>query len=53
VQAEDVGKASVPVERVNPPVEMLTLSFAPSNGNGTTLVVEWETLRVRIPIVAR
>jgi hypothetical protein len=53
VQADDVGKASVPVERINPPVEMLTLSFAPPNGNGTVLVVEWETLRVRIPVVTR
>jgi hypothetical protein len=53
VQAEDVGKGSVPVEQVTPPVEMLTLSFAAPSGNGTALVVEWETLRVRIPIVAR
>jgi len=53
VQAEDAGKGSVPVEQNSPPVEMLTLSFAPPNGNGTVLVVEWETLRVRIPIVAR
>lgn len=50
VQAEDVGKAVVPVEPVNPPVEMLTLSFTPPSGNGTELVVEWEKLKVRIPI---
>jgi len=53
VQADDVGKGNVPVEQVNPPVEMLTLSFAPPAGNTTALVVEWESLRVRIPIVAR
>jgi len=50
VRAEDVGKGSVPVEQVNPPVEVLTLSFAPARGNGTELVVEWERLKVRIPI---
>jgi len=38
------------VEQVNPPVEVLTLSFAPARGNGTELVVEWERLKVRIPI---
>jgi hypothetical protein len=53
VQADDVGKGSVPVEQINPPVEMLTLRFTPPSGNGTELVVEWEKLRVRIPIVAR
>ncbi len=50
VEAEDVGKGSVPVEQVNPPVEMLTLTFAPPSGRGTELVVEWERLKVRIPI---
>lgn len=50
VQEADVGKASVPVEQVNPPVEMLTLSFASPSGNGTELVIEWERLKVRIPI---
>lgn len=50
VQGQDVGKGSVPVEQVNPLVEMLTLSFAPPSGNGTELVVEWEKLKVRIPI---
>jgi hypothetical protein len=29
---------------------MLTLSFMPPSGNGTELVVEWENLKVRIPI---
>jgi len=50
VQAADVGKGSVPVEQVGPPVEVLTLSFTAPSGNGTELVVEWERLKVRIPI---
>lgn len=50
VRAEDVGKASVPVEQISAPVEMLTLSFTPPQGNGTELVVAWERLKVRIPI---
>jgi hypothetical protein len=50
VQAQDVGKAVVPVESANAPVEMLTLSFAPPSGSGTELVIEWEKLKVRVPI---
>jgi len=50
VQADDVGKGSAPVEQVTPPVEMLRLTFMPPSGNGTELVVEWENLKVRIPI---
>jgi hypothetical protein len=50
VQVQDVGKATVPVEQVTSPVEVLTLSFASPSGNGTELVVEWEKLKVRIPI---
>jgi hypothetical protein len=50
VQAEDVGRGTVPVAKTTTPVEVLTLTFAPSNGDATALVVEWETLTVRIPI---
>ena len=50
VQAEDVGTATVPVDQVGSSVELLTLTFAPPAGNGTELVVEWEKLKVRVPI---
>ncbi|MGA2382604.1 MAG: DUF2911 domain-containing protein [Gemmatimonadales bacterium] len=49
VQAQDVGKGTVPVEALDHPVEQLTLSLVADAG-GTALVVEWEKTRVRIPI---
>jgi hypothetical protein len=48
VQAQDVGKGTVPVETLAQPVEQLTLSLVA--GSTTELVVEWEKTRVRIPI---
>jgi hypothetical protein len=48
VQAQDVGKGTVPVETLAQPVEQLTLSLVA--GTPTELVVEWEKTRVRIPI---
>jgi hypothetical protein len=48
VQAQDVGKGTVPVETLAQPVEQLTMSVVA--GAPTELVVEWETTRVRIPI---
>ena len=49
VQAQDVGKGTVPVEPLPAPVEQLSLSLVADAG-GTVLVVEWEKTRVRIPI---
>jgi hypothetical protein len=48
VEAQDVGKGTVPVETLAQPVEQLTLSLVA--GTPTELVVEWEKTRVRIPI---
>ncbi len=48
VEAQDVGKGTVPVETLTQPVEQLTLSLVA--GEPTELVVEWEKARVRIPI---
>ncbi len=48
VQAEDVGKGTVPVEMLPQAVEQLTLSLVA--GPPAELVVEWERTRVRIPI---
>jgi len=48
VQAQDVGKGTVPVEALAQPVEQLTLTLVA--GTPTELVVEWEKTRVRIPI---
>jgi len=48
VQAQDVGKGTVPVETLAQPVEQLTLRLVA--GSPSELVVEWEKTRVRIPI---
>ena len=48
VQAQDVGKGSVPVEALTQPVEQLTVRLVA--GSPADLVVEWEKTRVRIPV---
>ncbi len=48
VQAQDVGKGTVPVEPLEQAVEQLTLTLVA--GNPIELVYEWEKARVRIPI---
>ena len=48
VEAQDVGKGTVPVEPLAQPVEELTLRLVA--GAPIALVVEWEKTRVRIPI---
>lgn len=48
VQAQDVGKGTVPVETLGQPVEQLTLRLVA--GTPAELVVEWEKTQVRIPI---
>ena len=48
VEAQDVGKGTVPVETLTQPVEQLTLTFVA--GPPTELVFQWEKTRVRIPI---
>ena len=50
VRAQDVGSGTVSVERLDQPVETLTLKLAPTTASTTELVVEWEQTRVRIPI---
>ena len=48
VQAQDAGKGTVPVETLAQPVEELTMQLVAGSPN--ELVVEWGTVRVRIPI---
>lgn len=45
VRAEEVGRAEVPAEHIEPKVEQLTLRAAPSG-----VVLEWQNSRVSIPI---
>jgi Protein of unknown function (DUF2911) len=48
VEAQDVGKGTVPAEVLPQPVEQLTLRLVA--GAPIELVVEWARTRVRIPI---
>ena len=48
VQAQDVGRGTVPVERLGRPVQRLTLRLV--RGSPMELIVVWEKSRVRIPI---
>jgi len=48
VEAQDVGKGTVPVEPLAQPVEQLTLRLVA--GSPIVLVVKWEKTLVRIPI---
>ena len=50
VRAQDVGTGTANVEKLNEPVETLTLRFAPARGSTTELVIEWERTRVRVPV---
>lgn len=51
VQAREVGRAEVAVERTPALVERFTTRFEPA-GERQDLVLEWERARIRIPVVA-
>ena len=48
VRAQEVGRAEVPAERVDQPIEQLTIR--PTGGSQQGAVLEWQNTRVRIPI---
>jgi hypothetical protein len=51
VEAQEVGRAQVAAERLDPQVETFTIRSEPTDA-GADLVLEWERTRVRIPIRA-
>lgn len=53
VEAQEVGRATVPAERTAAPVETFTISAAPAGSTAANLVLEWENTRVQIPITRR
>jgi hypothetical protein len=53
VRAQEVGRATVPAERVGQHVESFTIRSEPAGGNRADMVLEWENTRVRIPVAAR
>ncbi len=52
VQAQEVGRAQVRSERLGDHVEAFTITAEPVGTAGTSLVLDWERTRVRIPIRA-
>jgi len=53
VRTKDVGSAVVPVERLDKPVESLTITLRRTSNTAATMDVEWENARVRIPVERR
>jgi hypothetical protein len=52
VKAQEVGRAKVKTESVSKPVETFTIRAEPT-GKTSTLILEWEKTRVRIPVQAQ
>ena len=52
VAKQEVGRGTVPAERIETPVEMFTIRAEPASGDAQAVVLEWEKSRVRIPVKA-
>ena len=50
IQAQEVGRATVPSEQIGSPVEVFEIRAEPRGDNAVDLVLEWETTRVRVPV---
>ncbi|HEX6927182.1 MAG TPA: DUF2911 domain-containing protein [Longimicrobiaceae bacterium] len=50
VRAQEVGRATVPSEQIDAPVETFVIRAEPQGEDAVDLVLEWETTRVRIPV---
>jgi hypothetical protein len=53
IQKQELGRARVTVERVVDAIERFTIRAEPQADGSANLVLEWETTRVRVPVVAR
>ncbi|HKV74513.1 MAG TPA: DUF2911 domain-containing protein [Gemmatimonadales bacterium] len=53
VEAKEAGRGKVKPEALTPAVETFTIRSEPAGANGTTLILEWEHTRVRIPVSAQ
>jgi hypothetical protein len=52
VKAQEVGRGKVRSEPAKTPVETFTITAEPTGNKATTLVLEWEKTRVKIPVRA-
>lgn len=50
VQAQELGRVTVPAEQISEPVETFTIRAVPTDGGAVDLVLEWEQTRVAVPI---
>ena len=50
VKAQELGRATVKVERVDNHIETFTIRSEPGADGSASLVLEWEHTRVRVPI---
>lgn len=51
IQAQEVGRATVPSETLPDAVEQFTIRSEPAGANSANLILEWERTRVTVPIV--
>ncbi len=52
-RSEDLGKAPMASDSVDPPVEKFTISIEPTGGRRGTLAMAWGTFQWTVPIVVR
>jgi hypothetical protein len=50
VRAQEVGRATVPAQTLEEPIEQFTIG-SEAAGNGSNLIIEWERTRVSVPIM--
>jgi hypothetical protein len=50
-KAQDLGQVTAKTEKLNAPVEQLTIAIEPAAGKNATLSIVWETTRVTVPIM--
>jgi hypothetical protein len=50
VRAKDVGTGVVSAERLQAPVEKLTITLRRTSNTAATMDVEWERTRVKVPV---
>jgi hypothetical protein len=53
VKAQELGRTKVKGEALKTPIETFTIKAKPTGDKGTSLVLEWEKTRVRIPVRAQ
>jgi hypothetical protein len=51
VKAQEVGRAKAKVETLAKPIEQFTIRAEPQPDGSAQLVLEWQTMRVRVPVV--